>query len=262
VVPLDQLERELDVELHGSALERRYAAWREHDATLARFKRPAELMRFLRRRPSSAEEDAVLGALLARAAHDRGAGRLVLYALLPGLKSMARRALIGVDEREELWATLLACVWEQIGSYPLARRPRRVAANLLLDTLRVTLRRMRTARGSERSVAFELLEGQPAPSTPDEERELEVVLAHAVRAGALSREEAELVLVTRFEEVPLAAFAAARGEPYNRVKVRRQRAERRLLVWLGYRPVPRQPQKRPLCGARVADAGSSGQAGA
>lgn len=260
-VPLEELERELEQELANAALERRYLEWCEHDETLARFKRPSELLRFLRRRPTTVEEDAVLRALLLPAAEDRNAGRLVLYALLPGLKSVARRALTGADEREELWATLLACVWEQIASYPVARRPRRVAANLLLDTLRATLRAMAAARGSERVVAFESLERHAAPPMPDEERDVEVLLAEAVRAGAISREEAELVLTTRFEEVGLAEFAAARGEPYNRVKVRRQRAERRLLVWLGYRPVPRRPQKRPLCGARVVGAGPSGPAG-
>ena len=39
----------------------------------------------------------------------------------------------------EVWSLLLAHAWERICSYPLARRPERVAANLLYDTLRDTL---------------------------------------------------------------------------------------------------------------------------
>ena len=262
-VPLDQIEQQLWRELTSPALAARFAAWSRREPALARFTRADELLRFLRSRPSSTVEDALLGALLAQCASDPLAGELVLLAVLPGLKNLARRSLVVVEEREELWSALLACVWEQIRSYPLRRRPRRIAANLLLDTLRHTLRAMRASRSLERPVArdpraddrdpFELAFAEPS--------EVDALLDAAVVRGAVSRPEADLVLATRFDGVALADFAAATGEPYNRVKVRRQRAERRLLVWLGHPPVPRGPQKRPLSRARVVGAGPSGQAG-
>jgi DNA-directed RNA polymerase specialized sigma24 family protein len=252
-VPLNHLESELVQELTSAALVTRFARWRREGSVLARFRQPRDVLRFMRCRPSSAEEDAVLGALLAQAASDPLAGRLVLLAVLPGLKNVARRSLMSAEEREELWSALLACAWEQIRSYPLERRPRRIAANLLLDTMRSALATMREGRPPTVPLAPEQLLAATAP--PSVERDVETLLHRAVDAGAISPREAELVLCTRFDGIPLAHVADAHGEPYNRVKVRRQRAERRLLVWLGYRPVPRGNQKRPLCSARVAGAG-------
>jgi DNA-directed RNA polymerase specialized sigma24 family protein len=176
----------------------------------------------------------------------------VLFAVLPGLKNVARRALVSVEEREDLWATLLACVWEQIRSYPVDRRPRRIAANLLLDTMRSTLAAVRRERVEDEPLPTSLSDEAP---TDERGEDIDALLARAVAAGAISPQEAQLVLSTRFDGIPLAHLAASSGEPYNRVKIRRQRAERRLLVWLGYRPVPRRPQKRPLSSARVAGAG-------
>ncbi|HMJ03695.1 MAG TPA: hypothetical protein VK506_12180 [Conexibacter sp.] len=260
-VPLDQLEQELRRELTGAALAARYADWARQEPALARLGSPVQLLRFLRGRPAPAQSDAVLRGLLAQARSEVIAGRLVLHALLPGLKAIARRTIAGAEEREELWSALLASAWEQIRSYPLERRPRRIAANLLLDTLRHTLRAMRASRAGEPSTALESRELRPTWPTA-EDGDLDALLGKAVAAGALTEQEAGLVAVTRFDGIPLAHLAAVGGQPYNRLKVRRQRAERRLLVWLGYPPVPRRPQKRPSSGARVTGAGSRTRAGA
>jgi hypothetical protein len=148
-VPLNRLEQELRRELTGVVLAARYADWARQEPVLARLGGPVQLLRFLRGRPAPASCDAVLRALLVRARSEPVAGRLVLHALLPGLKGLARHTRTAAGEREELWSALLACAWEQICGYPLERRPRRIAANLLLDTLRPTLRAMRDARASE-----------------------------------------------------------------------------------------------------------------
>lgn len=67
----------------------------------------------------------------------------------------------------------------------------------------------------------------PAPSGhPD------FVLARAVENGAISPSEAELIGLTRLEKVPLAAVAAQRGTSYEATKKTRQRAERRLVLYL------------------------------
>ncbi|MDQ1249152.1 MAG: hypothetical protein QG597_3526 [Actinomycetota bacterium] len=54
------------------------------------------------------------------------------------------------------------------------------------------------------------------------------VLAAAITAGVLSRQEAWLIGVTRLEDVPVAHVAAELGEATNTVVVRRRRAEHRL----------------------------------
>jgi DNA-directed RNA polymerase specialized sigma24 family protein len=250
-VPLDQLERTLERELSSDTLRTRFAGWARHDPALAGLGSPAALLRFLRSRPSPVERDAVLRPLVVRASNDAAAGRLVLHALLPGLMNLARRLLINADERDELWASLLCCTWERICTYSVTRRPNRIAANLLLDTMHATLAEVRQAHLA-RALPPELI---LAAKAQREEGDIDALLRAATTAGAVTSAEAELVLATRFDGIPLAHVAEAHGEPYNRVKVRRQRAERRLLVWLGYRPVPRGQQNRPFCSARVVGAG-------
>jgi hypothetical protein len=75
--------------------------------------------------------DAVLAALLTEVSTgDQLAGRVVLQALLGRMIRMAQR-----DPRSSL-DDYLARLWCVINSYPLGRRPVRIAANLSLDTLK------------------------------------------------------------------------------------------------------------------------------
>jgi len=91
--------------------------------------------------------------------------------------------------------------------------------------------------------------------------EVEVVLARAVRAGALSREEAVLILETRIEGVSLASLAGDGQVAYEALRKRRRRAERRLLLHLGRPDVRFGGRDRPLSDARVAGDGLAGSAG-
>lgn len=80
-------------------------------------------------------DDAVLGALLAECrSGDDLAGRVVLQALLPGMVAMAAR-----DRTAEL-CDYVGQLWCRIRTYPLERRPRRIANNLELDTLKSVCR--------------------------------------------------------------------------------------------------------------------------
>jgi hypothetical protein len=75
--------------------------------------------------------DAILAALLTEVSTgDQLAARVVLQALLGRMVRMAQR-----DPRSSL-DDYLARLWCVINSYPLSRRPVRIAANLSLDTLK------------------------------------------------------------------------------------------------------------------------------
>ena len=239
------------------SLNARLREWAAREPVLAAFPTAPVLLRALRSRRDFALEDAILLALLRWARLNRLAGRLVVQALLPGLKLAARRILFEAGERDELWSLLLANLWQRIASYPLERRPRRVAANLLLDTTHATLTELARARHS--TEATEPLV-ELAPARPGQE-EVEVLLARGVRAQVLSREEAQLILRTRLEGVPLSVLARELGVGYDALRVRRRRAERRLLLFLGIRDVRFPSQGRPLSLARVAGGGLAGSAG-
>jgi hypothetical protein len=88
--------------------------------------------------------DAVLLALVERAqAGDALAGRTVLQAMLGKAVrvagTVARRDDVRGD-REEALARAVAALWQAIATYPVARRPTRVSANLALDTVALAQR--------------------------------------------------------------------------------------------------------------------------
>ncbi len=84
------------------------------------------------RRRIEGAPDAVLGVLLGAAGRgDTLAARVVLQAMLGKVVRMAAGDPRGtVDD-------YVAALWSVIATYPLAARPRQVAANLALDTLKV-----------------------------------------------------------------------------------------------------------------------------
>ena len=250
-VPLDRLEREWQA-LAGGALVPRLRVWRREEPALAAFATPDTVIRFLHSRAPGLEKDGVLRALLARSRTDPLAARVVLQALLPGLKGLARRIFLDADDVEQLWQLLLASAWEQIRTYPLERRPRRIAANLLLDSMRATLDELARERGRRGELPATPVIPNAAAPTPASD--VQTVLERAVAAGAISADEAELILRTRIDEQAIADTARAFGVSYNVLRVRLQRAERRLLLHLGISPVPRRRRKPPSLSARAVGA--------
>lgn len=251
------LEREWEA-ICSATLNRRLRRWSEREPALRPFTSATELLASLRRRRGdNLAEDAVLVALL-RQADDPLAGRVVLQALLPGLKRLAGRFLFETGEREELWSLLLAHLWAGIRSYPLERRPRKVAANLLLDAAHATLAELaRERRLRAQPPAMALATEAPA----DRREQEEVVLARAVRAAALSRQEAQLILRSRIEGESLAEIAAEEGVGYDALRMRRRRAELRLRLFLGNPDVRLGGRDRPLSRARASGGGLAGSAG-
>ena len=239
--PIRSLELEWQV-LRCPRNAARFRKWAQAEPPLASFAAPPDLVSFLRGPAASARKDEVLLALLRALNGEALAGRILLEALLPGLKVLARKAIARGAEREEVWSLLLGCAWARMHSYPLARRPTRVAANLLTDTFRDTLAQLAAARKAR----AELLDAafNERTATIATGRSVDDVLVGAVAGGVLSLADAELILATRFDGVTLAAAASALGVAYNTLKVRRQRAERRLIAHLGFAPVPRGRQRR------------------
>jgi DNA-directed RNA polymerase specialized sigma24 family protein len=257
--PTDKLAQEWPA-LATGILAVRLRVW-AHDAPVLRpFESPQALITFLRsRRADLDRKDAILVFLLERAHDDELAARVLLEAILPGLKRLAGSLFHEVGEEQELSSLLLWCAWEEIHAYPLRRRPTRIAANLLLDT-RKRIRAELAEERRQRSVATRLEPSAPSGGNPAE-GDIDALLARAVAAGAMSEEEAELIARTRVDGDSVAAVAEEDRLPYITVYMRRHRAERRLLLFLGLRPVKNQARNRRLLGARVVGAGLTGSAG-
>lgn len=78
--------------------------------------------------------DGVLAALVKRAANDELAARIVLQRVVPPMVSIARRRgrlrSIGYDDALGM---VLSHAWEVIRTYPSARRPTKIAVNIVRD---------------------------------------------------------------------------------------------------------------------------------
>ena len=249
--PILQLAQTWRQGFTGRRLAGHLRSWGEREPALRRFAGdPTRLFAFLRTLPS-AERDEVFCALLRQAKSDQLAGLVVLEALLPGLKASLGRTLVAAGEGDELQALLLANAWQQIVGYPVERRPHRVAANLLLDIRKHTLRQLPRHR-PERTLPLR----ETGNATRTASTDLELPVRRAVSAGALSEAEAELILSTRVDRTPLPRLAAEQGVAYITLYQRRARAERRLLLFLGV-PVKNRRSRRHMCTARTDAAGSA-----
>lgn len=267
-VPLVALEREWRTLVRGQ-LGVAYRRWSEADPVLAAFDGPERLLAFLWNEEAPPEvQDRALGALLRLARTEPLASRFILQALLPGLKARAGQLLRprrGREheqsslERGDLWQVLFVELLERIRTYPLERRPRKIASNLLWDTVHVAYDELKRASTFLSDLPLdEPLEVAEAPETPED---VDTVLRRAVLARAVTAADAELIAQTRIEGVGLQELAHRLGVTYNAVKVRRQKAERRLLIFLNeqaeipyLRVDPDSRRKRPTSGAYATEA--------
>lgn len=223
---VDALDREWG-ELSGSRrLREALRRWAERDPALD-FESPAALVSTLERRDHDpAATDAVLGALARRARTDDLAARLLLQLVLPGCKRLLR--LYGRGDPDEWAAFIVTTAWDRIRRYPIDRRPRSVAANILLD---VRQRVVRAARRQRPGVPLHLVAEEDLPSVrpgPDPAAELVGVVGSAVRRGGLDLDAARLVVLTRMGAVSVAELARREQTCEQTVRQRRRRAEARL----------------------------------
>lgn len=216
----ESLDREWAVVGDSSAAARQLRRWSEHEPAVSSFAHPAALITFVQRRNQPVESDQILLALVRLAVDDELAGRALLQALLPGLRAVAASTTYAA-EPEELDAEIVAAAWTRIRTYPVERRPARVAANIVLDVRKDIVtrhrRRLRAEVAEERGAAA----ASAAEQTPAAEQLLGL-LVHAVREGSLTRMQASLIAQTRLSDLDLAALSP---DPSKRRALRRQRRQ-------------------------------------
>jgi hypothetical protein len=128
------------------------------------------------------EGDQYLAALVRRAQHDELAGRIVLQRILPPLIAIAaRRGRIVQGGFTEAFTLTIAQAWILIRTYPIERRPAKIASNLVRDAeYHAFVRDARMKRVSECSLSDEMLSTAPAPLVePTGEHELRELLYNA-----------------------------------------------------------------------------------
>jgi hypothetical protein len=176
-----------------------------------------------------AEADRVLVALVARSVEgDTLAARVLLQLLLPGVRRLARTWWV-LGDAEERAAAAVAATYDRIRHYPLARRPRRVAANVLMDAA-ADLRRAARSAAPVTGPAVDSVDtfaalAAGAHGAVHPALELAGVLADAVAAGLVTAADAELIAASRIVGTSLSEIARRRGAKLRTLQWRRKRAE-------------------------------------
>ena len=224
---IDLLEAEWTRLEASASASRTLRRWSSEDEGLDGLTTLAELRETVQDRSTSPVlRDGILLALVRRAATDDLAARTLLQQLLPGCKALVGRFAWSGD-LEEIAAAVVAETFARIRTYPVERRPGRVAANILLDVKQrlfwrtpatvptVSLEEVShaiPAVEAEQNAAFELLD----------------LLHWAVAQGHLSVGDAHLVADTRVAGTSVERLCERTADKQQTVRRRRQRAEHRL----------------------------------
>ncbi|TDE14060.1 hypothetical protein [Jiangella asiatica] len=202
------------------------AAWGRHEAGLAGCVGLADVERATRARP-----DAVLAALL-RLGH--GGDRLALrtvFQLMLGKAVRIAATHTGRDSRASLEHAAVTALWTVVATYPVQRRPVKVAANIAMDTLRLTVGELAHQRHETPAAPRDLRPCRPAAPHSPADLELIELLAWAVDGGVITTEDATLVVDIYAPAPGLAggsAAAARHGLSWPAARQRASRATRRI----------------------------------
>ena len=115
----------------------------------------------------------------------------------------------------------MAAAWTRIRTYPHARRPRHVAANIVLDTRKDAIRQL---RGNQEHAFLE----EESLHVVHTDVDLLSVLREAESLGLITPADTELITATRVTGETLTRVARRSGVSSEAARKRRSRAEARL----------------------------------
>jgi hypothetical protein len=198
-----------------------------------------ELQRLLLAGASQAVRDVVWAEVVRKARRDESWQLAAVGMALPAIRSVAGSLARGFDgDVEELDAEILAGFLAQLAvvdvETPGIITKLRWAAYRAGHAVVVAHRR---AAEREEEISEQATLSGPA-GHPD------LVLMRAVSAGAISEADAELISATRLDRVDMEVYAGQLGVSYNAVKIRRQRAEARLVAFITGAERPRAHEAR------------------
>jgi hypothetical protein len=223
---LQEFERELD----SISLRRWFEASRRREPALEEFFNPAALRGLLHTDDRDPRKPQIWRALVRSVQMDpaQEAKLFVLGLLEPALGHLIDK----VDEFDldgnDLWQQAIACALQALANPQLPER-RVVLVGLVKDTYKllcVWLRRELTEVKGDESLSDLTVE-------PDlEGTEADFLLAVWCRRAGVTSRDRELIRATRIQGIPFSQLAAPGSPIYNRLRLRRYRAERRLERWL------------------------------
>ncbi len=132
--------------------------------------------------------------LVAVAHHDPLAARIVLQRILPALCGIARRHSSTPRQRQEVLDDLIGNAWQLIRRYPVERRPRRVAANLVRDIgFETFVRPARRMASTETPMSHDALLDPPHVPRSEPIHELLEVMCDARRTRCITEDDVDFI---------------------------------------------------------------------
>ena len=226
------------------------ARWGDLEPALAGWPDLDRLAAAVQDRADPAGSDRILAALVRLAAvtghGDQFAARMVLQLLVPGAIRLARSLAAHGGDLAAIEAAVFAELAILIRTYPWQRRPRSTAANLLLDCRQRLVRGYRRTR-PEVSVGLELGETHPGTGAADSDPlALKDLLWWAHRHGVLDPFEAQLLVASHVQQIPMTELASKLGRSRSSLFMIRSSAEKRLRHALGRQDGTDQANDRPV----------------
>lgn len=224
--------------LHDPAASARVGEWADAHPVLAPYTDLAAVLHATGRGLALEQADEALAAVVQRAASDDVAAHVAMRRILPGLlRAAIRRGASGRWRVRPVFDDLTSTAWVLIRTFPVERRPRRIAVNLLRDAeYHVCVRPYRLRAGSELPVDVSEclaaqtpaadLTGRPLGRLTHASDELADVLAEGQRAGLT--DEVALLAALYLEGEPVARAAERLGVSPRTILNRRLAATARL----------------------------------
>ncbi|MBW3579258.1 MAG: hypothetical protein KY462_16295 [Actinobacteria bacterium] len=223
---IDDLDHEWQRLLATGSVDRALAGWRHEDVRLVAFSSTTELFLFLEdpRTPCCSQDD-VLVALLTIGRRDPLASRVVLQRFVPALKRM-----VAWDQPFPIseWAChVVAEAFEVAATYPVERRPERVAANVVMDVRKRLYALLADHQTSQAELAHQPFIGVAAVPDPAEGIEAAQLIDWGRRETGLRPDVAALIVATRVLGFTVKELAHRLGVPSARLRQRISRGEQR-----------------------------------
>ena len=228
------IRKEFEPSLKTRSVENLFVILLRNEKAFESFRSLNSFIRFMEQ-PSSdayAVKDACLLALVCRiqASKESEAGFCLLtYLLSPGLQSILRDLILKGNSLMEAWSDLWWAFCQTTMSYPVARRQRKIAANLLFDT-RHRVQKILKAEVLLQSRLDSLKYDDPDDVLDEHHPQWDQArsMIEGVDTNGLNATDLAVLLGSRVYGENLKDIAHRLGLTYEAVRKRRQRIERSL----------------------------------
>jgi len=228
------IRKEFEPSLKTRSVENLFVILNCNEKAFESFQSLNSFIRFMEQPSSDAYDvkDACLLALVCRiqALKESDAGiSLLTYLLSPGLQSILRDLILKNNGLMEAWSDLWWAFYQTTMSYPVARRKRKIAANLLLDTRHRVQKSLKTET-SLQSQLDSLKYDDPEDVLDEHHTQWDQArsMIEGVDTNGLNATDLAVLLGSRVYGENLKDIAHQLGLTYEAVRKRRQRIERSL----------------------------------